>query len=187
MSTPGRPKGEYRSAQHEGTPMSEAAPVRRVLMVCMGNICRSPTAEGVLRRKLRQAGLDAQVEVDSAGTHASWHAGEPPDPRSVRHAARRGYDIAEQRARMVATRDFEHFDLILGMDGANLARLEGLCPDAHRAKLGRLTDYAGRLEHQHEVPDPYQGTAADFEQVLDLIEDACDGLVRALLAKRPAR
>ncbi len=164
--------------------MSEAGPVRCVLMVCMGNICRSPTAEGVLRRKLRQAGLDGQVEVDSAGTHASWHAGEPPDPRSVRHAARRGYDIAQLRARVVTARDFERFDLILGMDDANLAGLEALCPGAHHAKLGRLTDYAVRLGSD-EVPDPYQGTAADFEQVLDLIEDACDGLVRTLLAKRP--
>jgi protein-tyrosine phosphatase len=165
--------------------MGEALQVRRILMVCMGNICRSPTAEGVLRRKLRQAGLDGHVEVDSAGTHASWHAGEPPDPRSIRHAARRGYDIAELRARMVATSDFERFDLILAMDGANLARLEGLCPDVHLGKLRRLTDYAVRLGHDDEVPDPYQGVGADFERVLDLVEDACDGLVFSLLGKEP--
>lgn len=160
-------------------------PVRRVLMVCMGNICRSPTAEGVLRHKLRRAGLDGLVEVDSAGTHASWHAEEPPDPRSVRHAARRGYDISALRARMVVAADFEYFDLILGMDDDNLARLEGLCPSPERGKLGRLTDYAPQRQ-SCEVPDPYAGRAADFEHVLDLVEDACDGLVQTLLAaKRP--
>lgn len=162
-----------------------APPVRRVLMVCMGNICRSPTAEGVLRHKLRAAGLDGQVEVDSAGTHADWHAGEAPDPRSQRHASMRGYDLAALRARKVAVADFERFDLILAMDGDNLARLEELCPKGHRAKLGRLTDHSVRFIAD-EVPDPYQRGAEDFEHVLDLIEDACDGLVSTLLGKRPA-
>jgi len=164
--------------------MTAVLPIRRVLMVCMGNICRSPTAEGVLRHKLKRAGLDGQVEVDSAGTHASWHAGEPPDPRSSRHAARRGYDITGQRARLVVPADFERFDLLLAMDDDNLAFLEEICPRQHRPKLGKLTDHGLRFDVD-EVPDPYQGSAADFERVLDLVEDACDGLVRTL-AKKPA-
>jgi protein-tyrosine phosphatase len=162
--------------------VSGAAPVRRVLMVCMGNICRSPTAEAVLRHKLRAAGLDGRIEVDSAGTHADWHIGEAPDRRAIRHAARRGYDLAGLRARKVAPDDFERHDLIVGMDERNLDRLEDLCPAEHRAKLVRLTDYVVRMT-AGEVPDPYQGTADDFEYVLDLVEDACDGLVRMLLAK----
>jgi protein-tyrosine phosphatase len=164
--------------------MSAALPIRRVLMVCMGNICRSPTAEGVLRHKLRLAGLDGQVEVDSAGTHASWHAGEPPDPRAIRHAEQRGYDITAQRARLVVAADFERFDLVLAMDDDNLAFLEEMCPGRLRSKLGKLTDHALRRDAD-EVPDPYQGRAADFEHALDLVEDACDGLVR-LLAEKPA-
>jgi protein-tyrosine phosphatase len=164
--------------------MSAAPPIRRVLMVCMGNICRSPTAEGVLRHKLRLAGLEGQVEVDSAGTHASWHAGEPPDPRSTRHAAQRGYDIAGQRARLVVPADLERFDLVLAMDDDNLAFLEEMCPRRLRAKLGKLTDHALRYASD-QVPDPYQGRASDFERVLDLVEDACDGLVQ-LLAEKPA-
>jgi protein-tyrosine phosphatase len=167
--------------------VSEApVPVRRVLMVCMGNICRSPTAEGVLRHKLRQAGLDGSIEVDSAGTHATWHADQPPDPRAIRHAARRGYDIASLRARMVVAADFERFDLILGMDDDNLDRLRYLCPPPLRSRLGRLTDHA-LTRRSNEVPDPYQGSAADFEHVLDLVEDACEGLVQALRGQRPTR
>jgi protein-tyrosine phosphatase len=153
-------------------------------MVCMGNICRSPTAEAVLRHKLRAAGLDGQVEVDSAGTHADWHLGEAPDRRAIRHAAKRGYDLAALRARKVTPADFETFDLIVGMDEHNLARLEDLCPAAHRTKLVRMTDYVVRMT-AGEVPDPYQGSAADFEHVLDLVEDSCDGLVQALQSKRP--
>lgn len=156
---------------------------RRVLLVCMGNICRSPTAEGVLRHKLREAGLAGEVTVDSAGTH-DYHAGEPPDTRSIRHAQRRGYDLSALRARQVVAADFERFDLILAMDWDNLALLEEACPREHRAKLGRLTEYARRFASP-EVPDPYLGGAQGFEQVLDLIEDACDGLVRHLRAAAP--
>jgi protein-tyrosine phosphatase len=158
--------------------MSEGAPVRRVLMVCMGNICRSPTAEEVLRHKLRLAGLD-DIEVDSAGTHGDWHVGEAPDPRSIRHAARRGYDLRRLRARCVEIGDIERFDLILGMDEYNLARLEEMAGQRHRHKLGLLTQHLSRLTAD-DVPDPYQGGEAGFEHVLDLIEDACDGLVRKL-------
>jgi len=150
----------------------------RVLMVCMGNICRSPTAEAVLRHKLREAGLEGQVLVDSAGTH-SWHGGQPPDPRAIRHAARRGYDLQNLRARVVTGADFERFDLILAMDWDNLAELEDRCPEPHRPKLGRLTQHARRFASP-VVPDPYRGGPEGFDHVLDLVEDACEGLVAHL-------
>jgi protein-tyrosine phosphatase len=153
-------------------------PKLRVLMVCMGNICRSPSAEGVLRRKLREGGLDQLVEVDSAGTH-DYHVGRPPDERSQAHARRRGYDLSALRARLVTDADFERFDLLLAMDQDNLALLEEQCPEAHRGKLGLLLQHARRFKAAI-VPDPYYGGAAGFERVLDLLEDACDGLVEHL-------
>jgi len=154
----------------------------KILMVCMGNICRSPTAEGVLRHKLAAAGLSAVVTVDSAGTHG-WHAGAPPDARSIAHAGRRGYDLSSQRSRQVTTADFSDFDLILAMDDDNLDVLHERCPPQHRTKLGRLTQHATR--HRVDVvPDPYQGGGAGFEYVLDLVEDASDGLVAMLLCKK---
>ena len=152
--------------------------VRRVLMVCMGNICRSPTAEAVLRHKLDAAGLGETVTVDSAGTHA-WHSGSPPDQRSTTHAARRGYSLAGLRAREVVEADFDQFDLILAMDWDNLALLEERCPPPYRRKLGRLTEHC-QLHDSPVVPDPYAGGAQGFEEVLDLVEDACDGLVTLL-------
>lgn len=147
-------------------------------MVCMGNICRSPTAEGVLRHKLGAAGLTGVVEVDSAGTH-DWHAGKPADPRSVSHARSRGYDLSPIRSRPVTADDFERFDLILAMDWDNLALLQDACPAAHQRKLRRLSEFA-LVSASPVVPDPYQGGPEGFEQVLDLIEDACDGIVRFL-------
>ncbi len=152
--------------------------ITSILVVCMGNICRSPTAEAVLRHKLRGAGLHDAVMVDSAGTHA-WHAGSPPDARSVAHAARRGYDLTGLRAREVVEADFDQFDLILAMDWDNLAVLEERCPPPCRRKLGRLTEHC-RLHDSPVVPDPYAGGAQGFEEVLDLVEDACDGLVTLL-------
>jgi protein-tyrosine phosphatase len=152
-----------------------------VLMVCMGNICRSPTAEAVLRHKLAQAGLADAVVVDSAGTHA-WHAGSPPDARSVAHARWRGYDLTSLRARVVMPADFERCDFILAMDWDNLAALEEQCPLQHRPKLRRLTEHSRNFEVA-VVPDPYQGGATGFEQVLDLVEDACDGFVIFLQKK----
>lgn len=151
---------------------------RRVLMVCMGNICRSPTAEGVLRHKLRAAGLEARVLVDSAGTHA-YHEGEPPDHRAIQHARQRGYDLSPLRARRICEADFEKFDLILAMDWHNFGLLEEDCPPGHRAKLKRLTEFAVRHDSP-VVPDPYYSGADGFERVLDLIEDACDGLLAHL-------
>ena len=147
----------------------------KVLMVCLGNICRSPTAEAVLRAKLEAAGLAEQVVVDSAGT-GSWHIGSPPDARSQRHAANRGYDLSALRGRQVAEGDFHHFDLILAMDEDNLADLERLAPDgSSRAEV--------RLFAHVEVPEPYAGGAAGFEQVLDLVEAAADAWVKNLAAR----
>jgi len=163
------------------------APRVRVLMVCMGNICRSPTAEAVLRRKLREAGLAHLVDVDSAGTHA-YHVGSPPDERSQKHARQRGYDLAPLRARRVSAQDYEKFDLLLAMDWDNLAILEDECPpdlpQARRSqKLKRLTEFMPATSPHagaQTVPDPYYGGPAGFDAVLDLVENACDGLVEHL-------
>ena len=147
------------------------SPVLRVLMVCMGNICRSPTAEVVLRQRLAAHGLITQVEVDSAGT-GGWHVGEAPDSRAQRHALRRGYDLSRLRARRVVEADFERFDLLLAMDEDNLSELQRLKPAGARAEL--------RLFAAVEVPDPYQGGAQGFESVLDLIEQASDVVLTEL-------
>lgn len=151
-------------------------PARRVLFICMGNICRSPTADGVMRAKLKAAGLD--VEVDSAGTHG-YHVGAPPDERSQEHALKRGYDLSPLRARQLVAQDFERFDLVLAMDEDNLANARRLCPPGQRHRLKLLLDYAPQLGRR-EVPDPYYGGDAGFEDVLDLVEAACDGLIGAL-------
>lgn len=152
----------------------------RVLMVCMGNICRSPTAEGVLRAKLQAAGLDREVEVDSAGTHG-YHVGEAPDPRAIKHARARGVDLSRLRARRVSRDDFQRFDWILAMDLQNLENLQSLVPpEGGGARLGLLLDHATRHDGVREVPDPYYGPPAGFDRVLDLVEDACEGFVAAL-------
>ena len=146
----------------------------RVLFVCLGNICRSPTAEGVMRHRLQQAGLAAQVAVDSAGT-AAWHIGKAPDPRTCAAAAQRGYRLHELRARQVQAEDFARFDLILAMDCANLQDLQAMRPGNSQAELDLyLRRYA--LE-EDEVPDPYYGGEEGFERVLDLLERASDELL----------
>ena len=146
----------------------------RVLFVCLGNICRSPTAEGVLRHKLREAGLAEQIEVASAGT-GPWHVGKPPDSRSQRAARMRGYDLSAQRARQVGAADFNRYDLILAMDQSNLRDLKLLQPARGKAELDLfLRRYDGAVD---EVPDPYYDEEHGFEQVLDLIEQAGDRLV----------
>lgn len=157
------------------TALTTASPFR-VLFVCMGNICRSPTAHGVFRHMVVQAGLQHWVVVDSAGTH-NYHPGEPPDSRSQRHAAQRGYDLADLRARQMLAEDFERHDLVLAMDWDNLALAQDLCPPGHEAKVRRLTEFCLQFDSP-VVPDPYYGGAAGFEQVLDLVEDACSGLLR---------
>jgi protein-tyrosine phosphatase len=147
-----------------------------ILFVCMGNICRSPTADGVLRHKVRSLGLEHSVTVDSAGTH-NYHPNSPPDSRSQEHAALRGYDLSLLRARQIKAADFAAFDLILAMDWDNLALVQGRCPPEHQKKVRRLTEFC--LHHSDTVvPDPYYDGAPAFEQVLDLVEDACDGLIR---------
>lgn len=153
-----------------------------ILMCCMGNICRSPTAEGVLRARLAGAGLAGDVEVDSAGTHR-YHLGHAPDPRSQQCARGRGYDLSALRARLAVAEDFARFDLVLAMDRDNLANLEALCPPQHRHKLRLLMSFATRHDAE-EVPDPYYGEGDGFERVLDYVEDACDGIVAMLLARR---
>ena len=169
------------------TPAGDAAApdAARVLMVCMGNICRSPMAEGVLRAKLQQAGLHTRVVVDSAGTHG-YHTGEAPDPRAIRAAAQRGVDLSMLRARPVQPEDFGRFDWFLAMDQANLTWLQSRLPEGAQTRMGLLMAYARRHTAVREVPDPYYGAAAGFEHVLDLVEDACDGLVARLSAELPA-
>ena len=146
----------------------------RVLFVCLGNICRSPTAEGVLRHQLKLAGLADQVEVASAGT-GDWHVGNPPDSRTQRAALLRGYDLSAQRAQQVSAQDFGRYDLILAMDNSNLGHLKALQPPNGKAELDLfLRRFDGE---EDEVPDPYYGGEAGFDRVLDLIEAACRGLV----------
>lgn len=152
-----------------------------VLMVCMGNICRSPTAEGVFRHLVQREGLQDRIHIDSAGTH-DYHVGSPPDERSSHHASRRGYDLSALRARQVQPADFERFDLILAMDHENLALLEEDCPLQHRPKLRRLMEFAppGLAD---VVADPYYGGKQGFETVLDHVEAACEGLLRHVQAE----
>jgi protein-tyrosine phosphatase len=147
----------------------------KVVFVCMGNICRSPTAHGVFEQLLKQAGLEDWVEVDSAGTHA-YHVGEAPDRRSRQAARGRGYELDHLRARQVDGSDFELFDYVLAMDHDNYRILDSICPDSQRDKLQMFLDYA-RNFGEREVPDPYYGGARGFEHVLDLVEDAAAGLI----------
>lgn len=154
-----------------------------VLMVCMGNICRSPTAHGVMRARIAARGWQALVVVDSCGTHAA-HAGEPADQRAQQHALRRGYDLSDLRARQVQADDFRRHDLILAMDHDNMARLEAQCPPALQHKLHLLTQFCSRLRSP-TVPDPYYGGDSGFEKVLDLVEDACDGVLDHLARHHP--
>ncbi|HFC54079.1 MAG TPA: low molecular weight phosphotyrosine protein phosphatase [Gammaproteobacteria bacterium] len=149
--------------------------VVRVLFVCMGNICRSPTAQGVFRRLVEEAGLESRIEIDSAGTH-SYHVGKVPDQRAMQSAHARGYDLSDLRARRVTVEDCERFDYLLAMDEENLQLLRGLCPPDHQHKLHLLLDFASDVTLR-EVPDPYYGGRKGFERVLDLVENACRGLL----------
>jgi len=159
---------------------------RRVLFVCMGNICRSPTAEGVFRKLLAERAPELDVQVDSAGTHG-YHAGVSPDPRASRAAERRGVDLKPLRARRVVAQDFEHFELVLAMDEQNLQFLLEACPAEYRSRVRLFLEFAPHLE-QRDVPDPYYGGASGFERVLDLVEEAAVGLLEYLRrTETPAR
>ena len=150
----------------------------RVLFVCMGNICRSPTAEGVFRHKVNSAGLDKQIHIDSAGTHA-YHVGEPPDQRAQAAARQRGFDLSAQRARRVHASDFEQYDYIMAMDEANYADLVSACPAHLQQRINLFLDFAHN-SNTREVPDPYYGGDHGFEHVLDLVEAAAEGLLKQI-------
>lgn len=158
------------------------SPPVRVLFVCTGNICRSPSAEGIARSLAAKRGLAQRFEFDSAGTHG-YHVGEAPDPRSIRHAARRGYDLLPLRARQLIATDFENFDWLLGLDHGHLRIMRRDCPPAHQHKLRLALDFSPRLAGT-DVPDPYYGDAADFEAVLDLLEEGCSKLLDQLAPPR---
>jgi protein-tyrosine phosphatase len=157
--------------------------VIKVLFVCSGNICRSPTAEAVFRRQVEASRLQKLILADSAGT-LDYHAGSPPDPRAQDAARRRNYDLSRVRARQVQLRDFVEFHYLLAMDRGHLASLRRTSPPEHRHKIRLFLDYAPQLP-QREVPDPYYGTAAGFELVLDLIEEGSRGLLASLLSELP--
>ncbi|AEQ96700.1 low molecular weight protein-tyrosine-phosphatase [Xanthomonas oryzae pv. oryzicola] len=142
----------------------------KVLIVCLGNICRSPMGEGALRAQLDKARLSRRIEVDSAGT-GDWHAGDPPDSRAIRCARGHGVDIADLRARQVTRSDFEHFDWLLCADGSNLRDLQRLAPAAQRDKVALWLPWAG-IDERDDIPDPYTGSVGDFEQVWQLVDAA---------------
>jgi protein-tyrosine phosphatase len=152
-----------------------AEPVR-LLVVCLGNICRSPMAEGALRARIEAAGLGRRVKIDSAGT-GDWHVGNPPDPRSIRTAKGHGVDIAGLRGRQVSPADFDRFDWLLCADRSNLRDVRALAPDAAaRDKVALLLDWAG-VEAGGEIPDPYTGGTGHFEQVWEMLDRAADGVL----------
>ena len=151
----------------------------KVLMVCLGNICRSPTADGVLSALIRRRKLCDFLEVDSAGT-GCWHLGEKPDRRSISAAQMRGYDISSLIARQVKIIDFANFDYLLAMDNDNLRDLYKICPNENQDKIDLLLNFGSSSEKV--VPDPFYGESSDFELVLDLIEDACEGFLEHVIS-----
>ena len=153
----------------------------RVLFCCMGNICRSPTAEGVLRHVLNTRAAHLSVAVDSAGTH-DYHIGEPPDARAIQAARRRGIDLSALRARQVSAHDFEQFDLVIAMDEQNLDHLRQLAPVQHHGRIRLMMEYAPDLGTPN-VPDPYYGGSQGFEEVLDLLQAASEGLLADLMRR----
>lgn len=149
--------------------------VKKVLFVCTGNICRSPTAEAVARHFIANSDLAGRIEVDSAGTH-DYHVGETPDARSIKAAKKRGYDLASLRARKLELSDFQYFDLLLAMDAGHLDSMHRMCPEVYHPKIDLFMRFA-RNHDLDEVPDPYYGGADGFEKVLDYCEDAVQGLL----------
>lgn len=171
-------RGDAANGNPSGAPEDEV--VMRVLFVCTGNICRSPTAEGVFRRMATEAGLEQRVQAASAGT-IGYHAGEPPDPRAQAAARQRGYDLGAIRARRVTREDFDRFDLLVAMDRDHHQTLLELAPEGTAHKVRLFVDY-GSDRAVREVPDPYYGGPQGFEIVLDIVEDASRGLLDALRA-----
>ncbi|MQX35673.1 low molecular weight protein-tyrosine-phosphatase [Roseospira navarrensis] len=158
-----------------------------VLFVCTGNICRSPTAEGLFRHKVRAARLGDAITIDSAGTTA-FHVGEPPDARAAEAAARRGYSLDGQSARQVRPDDFRRFDLLIAMDRGHHKRLRAMAPDAAAlARVVMMSDFASRPGGPADVPDPYYGGGDGFQRVLDMLEDATEGLLSHLRERLEAR
>lgn len=168
----------WRLAPISGYKYMNSKEEKSILLVCMGNICRSPTAEGVLRHKLQAAGLLDRVRLDSAGTH-DYHVGKAPDRRAQEAANRRGYDLSALRARQVSQRDFSDFDLVLAMDQDNYDSLLRACPREQRHKVRLFLSFSRRFTGQ-EVPDPYYGGSQGFDEVLDMVEDAAEGLIANL-------
>jgi len=152
--------------------------MKKVLFVCTGNICRSPTAEGVFRHMLHKEGMDKWVHADSVGLQG-YHIGNPPDHRSQQIAGKRGYSLSGLRARRLNKNDFENFDLILAMDKGHLEHMRRHCPPEYSERIRLFMAYAPHNQHD-EVPDPYYGSIHDFEFVLDLIEEGSKGLIEAL-------
>lgn len=152
----------------------------KVLFVCTGNICRSPTAHGVFRALVEREGLAGRIAVDSAGTHA-YHVGQPPDSRSIQAAGRRGIDLSDLRARQVVKADFDSFDLLLAMDRGHFGLLLGKCPPARQDALALFLSFAPGL-NLLDVPDPYYGAGDGFERVLDMIEAGSAGLLEHIRA-----
>ncbi len=154
----------------------------KILFVCMGNICRSPTAEGVFRYKIEQAGIENSVHIDSAGTIA-YHVGNPPDQRAQEAALNRGIDLSSQRARRVNSEDFKKFDYVIAMDSENHYELEVICPPGYEDRLHMFLKFAQNT-NETDVPDPYYGGSRGFERVLDIIEDASEGLIQHLTSNK---
>ncbi len=154
----------------------------KVLFVCMGNICRSPTAHGVFDHLVQQASLAQRIEIDSAGTHA-YHVGEPPDKRAQASALNRGFNLSSQRARCVQKVDFDYYDYVIAMDNDNLANLIDICPQELSNKVSLFLSYSSDVDEK-EVPDPYYGGSRGFERVLDMVESAAGGLLSEIKEKR---
>lgn len=154
--------------------------MKRVLFICLGNICRSPTAHGVFRSMVERRGMAHLIEIDSAGT-AAYHVGNPPDHRAAAAALKRGIDLSDLRARQAVPADFHHYDFIMAMDKENLSELKAICPADFQGHLGLFLELASLSER--EVPDPYYGGPAGFDHVLDLVESACEALLDHIAAE----
>jgi protein-tyrosine phosphatase len=178
-----RIKAQISGKEEEVVPVSD--PDFRVLFVCMGNICRSPTVEGVFKDLVSRELPDRTIHIDSAGTHA-YHVGKPPDPRAQRAAQRRGIDLSQLRARRIVEADFSRFDLVLAMDPLNVAVMHEVCPPEFMSRIRLLMEFAPAIDRE-DVPDPYYGGSNGFEYVLDLAEEASAGLIDHLKAELKSR